>query len=237
MHYSNSQDRVNNMGKLRSLTSNKHLQIDKANSVMVVSTGIAAVMLVFSLMATKALWTQASFKKKIIKEKQVAVTQLKANVEAVSSLDKAYQEFVKRPTNAIGGGSTGDGDRDGDNAKIILDALPSKYDFPALVSSFEKILSGNDYKVSSISGIDDEVAQSLAKVNGEPIEVPFQIAVSGPYGGVQGMIKTLESSIRPMKVDQITFSGSDADISASVVGKTYFLPEKSINIQMKEIKQ
>jgi Tfp pilus assembly protein PilO len=222
--------------RIKSLTSTKHLQIDKANTTMVITIAVASALLVFSLFAARALASQASYNKKVIAEKEKAVSQLEANIAALEQLDSSYQEFVQRPSNIIAGNSTGNGDRDGDNAKIVLDALPSKYDFPGLVSSLEKMFALKDYKIESIGGTDDEIAQQTTVANGTGVEIPIQLGVNSSYAATKDMLKSLELSIRPIKLETLTISGSDANVTTSVIAKTYYLPEKTINIETKVIK-
>ena len=137
----------------------KHVQIDKANSRMVAIVAMAAFVVVFSLVASRALLGQRSYQARVIAGKQKAVKQLKDNITSVDSLVKSYSVFVSSSTNVLGGNSTGTGAQDGDNAKLVLDALPSQYDFPALATSLEKILTSKNYKINSITGTDDEIKQ------------------------------------------------------------------------------
>jgi hypothetical protein len=217
--------------------SGKRIQIGKANATMVIVVGIASFVTMFSLVAAKALWDQRSFQARVITEKELARDQLQANLAAVDSLQNSYQAFVGTSENVIGGNPSGKGDRDGDNAKIVLDALPSKYDFPALATSLEKILSDGGFEIDSITGTDDEVNQNanIAAQN-TPIEIPFQISVSGSYGEIQKLVASMERSIRPLTITKISFSGDEADLQTQVDAKTYYLPEKTLQINTKEVK-
>src|SRR6185436_19057656 len=96
---------------------------------------------VFSLMASRGLLGQRSYQARVINEKGKAVKQLQSNVAATKSLVDSYSNFTSLSSNVLGGNPRGTGDKDGDNGKIVLDSLPSKYDFPALTTSLEKILS------------------------------------------------------------------------------------------------
>src|SRR5690606_10637885 len=118
--------------------------------------------------------------------------------------------FVETPDNVIGGNPSGTGDNDGDNAKIVLDALPSKYDFPALATSLEKILKTRNYQINSISGTDDEVAQSSQTTATTPIEMPFELSATGNINTAKDLLVLLERSIRPIQVDTVDISGSNA---------------------------
>lgn len=213
-------------------TSSKHLQIDKANTVMIAAVAISSFIVVFSLVASKALLSQRAYQSRVITKKERARDQLKKNLTASDTLITAYKDFVGTSQNALGGNPNGTGDKDGDNAKIILDALPSKYDFPALATSLDKLLSQNGIKINSISGSDQELTQLTQKSSNNPasIEMPFTVDVSSDYGGIQNLIGVLEKSIRPIHVDNISFSGSDNNLNVTINAKTYYQPEKDLSI-------
>jgi hypothetical protein len=221
--------------------SNKHVQIDRANTLIVVLVSFAAFITVFSFFSSKALLSQREYQSRIIKEKKVALKQLEKNEKAIGPLTQAYEKFVSQQTNVIGGIAQGIGNNDGDNAKIILDALPSKYDFPAVVSSLEKLLVSVDPKspakflLESIEGTDDEINQQALTANGL-LEIPFNVSVTGNYLGTKEAILLFERSIRPFQIDELTLSGSDAGMRLEVSGKTYYQPEKSLQNTTKEVK-
>ncbi len=217
-------------------TASKRVQIDKANAMMVVVVAVAAFVVTFSVVASKALLSKRSYQNRVLTKKKQAADQLKANVSAVDTLITSYKAFVDTPDNIIGGNPSGTGDRDGDNAKIVLDALPSQYDFPALTSSLEKILSGN-YKLSSISGSDDQIAQqNQQSISPVPVEVPFQFAASASAASAKDLLSTLERSIRPIKVHTLTIGGNEKALDITVSASTFYQPEKSLKIQMEDVK-
>lgn len=211
--------------------STKRIQINQANTQIVILVAVAAFIATFSLVASQSLLSKRSYQNKVIAKKEKAVQQLIDNKAAVTSLATAYKEFMDRPQNIIGGNPAGSGDRDGDNSKIILDALPSKYDFPAVTSSIEKIVAQEGIKLESIAGADDEVAQKAGnKSHAEPVEIPFDFSAVAVYGSMQGLLRNLELSIRPFEIVKISFKGSDAETTMAVTAKTYYLPAKSLSI-------
>lgn len=216
-------------------TSIKHLQIDKANRSLVLITATCAVIFTFSLVASRALLSQRGYQGRVIKEKTIAAKQLKANVAAVESLDEAYKAFVGTQENVIGGSVSGQGDRDGDNAKIVLDALPSRYDFPALTASLEKLLSEGGHRINSITGTDDELNQSALASSGQPIEIPFQVSITGGYETTLTLFDVLDRSIRPFQVTTISMSGTTNSLTMVVSAKTYYQPEKTLGITTKDV--
>jgi Tfp pilus assembly protein PilO len=217
--------------------STKRVQIDKAKTLMVGIIAGAAFIVVFSLVVSKALLSQRGYQSRVIKEQEAAVKQLRENIKNVEQLTAAYKQFVEQPTNVLSGNSSGQGDRDGDNAKIILDALPSKYDFPALTTSLEKILTDRKFKITDITGIDDEVAQINAQNSAAPtpVEIPYGFKVTGSYDSVKDLMDILQRSIRPFKVQKLVLDGTNSSLNLDVTALTYYLPEKQLNFQTKEV--
>lgn len=217
-------------------TSLKHIQISKAGSTTTVVLAVAVFVSVASLVGAYTMLQQRSYQSKVIVEKELAVKTLNDNIEEVNTLVTSYREFIGRPTNIIGGATTGTGDRDGDNAKLILDALPSKYDFPALATSLEKVLSQDNFTINSISGTDDEIAQgSKDAVTPEVVEIPFAFSVIGNFDNLNDLIKKLETSIRPFHLNKVEFNVSDETAELNINAKTFYQSEKKLNITTKVV--
>jgi Tfp pilus assembly protein PilO len=225
-------------GKTHARISIKRLQIDKSQSTMLITAAIAAFVLSFALVGGKALVSQIAYQNKVISAKKEAVKQLRSNVQATASLESSYKAFVSTSQNVLGGNPQGSGQQDGDNAKIILDALPSKYDFPALTSSLEKIMAGQNLTIESISGSDDEVNQAgnASSPSPEAVAMPFQLAATGSYQASQSLINALDKSIRPFQVQKLQISGGESIMSIKVEAQTYYQPAKNFNITKKVVK-
>lgn len=217
--------------------STKHLQISKANTMITATVAIASFITVACLVASRAMLQQRSYQAKVITEKELAVKTLADNIKAVDTLVTSYKEFIGRPTNVIEGATVGTGDRDGDNAKIVLDALPSKYDFPAIATSLEKILTQQNFTINDITGTDDEIAQG-AKENTAPevVEIPFAFSVEGAYDAMNVLIETLERSIRPINITTLEFTvGGDSKVQMNIEAKTFYQSEKQFNVSTKVV--
>lgn len=223
------------MAKL--VLSSKRLQVNKSNATISLIIGLASFFVVFSLIGARGLLVRSSYQSGVIEEKEKAADQLKANIESVDQLLSAYQEFVQEPVNIIGGTAVGTGDRDGDNARIILDALPSSYDYPALTTSLEKMVTSQGLKFDNITGIDDEVAQAEPDTENKPIEMPFEIAVMGGYDSQTRLIDLFDRSIRPLKTSVLTLTaeGEGGEVKLEIKGTSYYVPEKKLNITKKDV--
>lgn len=219
--------------------STKRLAISKANAQMVAVVAVAAFVTVFCLVASQAVFSQNRYQARVIRAKERAHNQLEQNLETFNDLQTAYKAFDSTATNVIGGTTTGTGDNDGSNSKIVLDALPSTYDFPALTSSIEKILRDNNLKVTEITGTDDQLNQqdNTSSPTPEPVEIPFSFTVTNAnYGSISQLITRMQQSIRPLSIDSIEVSGGINDMTATVNAHTYYQPSKSVTITKKVVK-
>lgn len=218
--------------------STKRLQIDKANTIIVTAVAVATILAIFSLFATKSLLSKRAYQGRVISRKEQAVKQLKENLDARTKLVDSYKQFADAPENMLGGNPKGTGEKDGDNAKIILDSLPSKYDYPALVSSLEKILNNSSFANVSFSGTDDEIAQQQNSSSPDPqvVEIPFTVGVDSSYNSVGTFLGLFEQSIRPFKIKTMSIQGTNANLRIIVSATTYYLPEKTLGIGMEVVK-
>lgn len=215
----------------------KRALIDKANTTTVAAAAVAAFIVVFSLVAGKALLSQAGYQNRVISAKKEALSTLNSNLDARDDLETAYKAFTSTSQNIIGGSATGGGtDRDGDNAKIILDALPSKYDFPALTASLEKFTSSQMLEIKTITGTDDEIAQKQNNTDPKPVPMAFELEVRGGYPQIQGLMDLFEKSIRPVQIQKVSVSTSDGAVEATIGAQTYYQPEKKMEVRTKVVK-
>lgn len=215
----------------------KKAALTRTNSRTVGLVAVASFIVVFCLVASNSLFSQWKYQTKVAGAKEKANKQLEANIAAYGTLQSAYKKFNESNPNAIGGNTAGVGDNDGNNAKIVLDSLPSVYDFPALTSSIEKILKDRNIQFTSISGTDDQATQATASSGSPaPIAMPFGFTVTANYGTVQSLLDTLQKSIRPMQTDTLNVSGSSANLTMTYTGHTYFQPAKDFNITSQEIR-
>ena len=219
------------------MSSIKRTLIEKSNATVVVITSIACFIVIFSVVAVISLFDQFMYQNRVIGADQTALRQLNDDIQSTKSLVTAYNAFVSTPTNSIGGDPNGTGPQDGNNAKIILDALPSKYDYPALVTSLENILTSQSVQIQSISGTDN-AAQigSQASSAPSPQPMPFQVVITGDYASIQRVVNAFERSIRPFQIQTMELSGDQSQLTLTVSAQTYWQPAKNLDIRTKVVK-
>lgn len=203
--------------------SNKHVQIDRTYAKIVIAVAAACSAVIFCLVVSNALIKQISYQNKAIGLKNKSADQLKKNVNNVTPLVNSYEAFDSATESVLG--------TPANNTKIVLDALPSKYDFPALATSLEYIISQSGMVPKTISGTDNELGAEQNNANPEPIEIPFTIEGAGSYEQAKALLKKFERSIRPFSVGELTFSGSDNNMTVAIAAKTYYQPEKKLEFK------
>lgn len=218
--------------------STKRLAIDKANATIVIAVAIATFIVVFSLVASKALYSQMRYQSKVSSKKETALKTLKDNLQTADQLTNSYKAFADQPTNVLGGNPKGNADMDGDNPRIVLDALPSQYDFPALTTSIEKLLNDHGFSIGSISGSDEETTQASkdSSVDPQPVEMPFTVEVATDDKRGMDLMELFERSIRPMHVDKLSLESSNGQLKVTITAKSYYQPAKSLNVQTEVVR-
>jgi hypothetical protein len=218
---------------MAAVPSLKRALIEKSNTTIVVVTSVAAFLVVFSLVASWSLFGLFTYQNKVIGINRIAQDQLSKDIHSTQSLEASYNAFTSTPNNAIGGNPSGTGPQDGTNAKIILDALPSKYDYPALVTSLESILTSQSAQIQSISGTDDAVTQAANQSSSSPTPqpMPFQVVVTGNYPAIQNVVSAFQRSIRPFQVQTLELSGDQNQLTLTITAQTYWQPAKSLDIK------
>jgi len=215
--------------------STKRALITQANKRIVVATAVATFVFMFSAVAANTLVRQMIYQNRVISERKKALQIAEDSIVASEQLKVSYDAFLNTPQNLLGGNPAGSGDRDGNNAKIVLDALPAHYDFPALATSIEKLVNDKGLTFVSMTGTDDALMQqeNVSSASPAPIEMPFEFSVRGSYTAVQALVDDLERSIRPFQVTKVDVSadGDGGDVTIKISAKTFFQPAKNLNVK------
>lgn len=219
------------------LTASKQLQIDRDQSAALIAVAVAVVVSVFCLVSAKQLWSQASYQRHVVNGKHQAVTTLNNDINAAADLTNRYNTIFQNnatTVNIIGGRNVSCAKAvppDGSNDCIVLDALPTTYDFPALISSLTQILNNDGITNPGISGTDQSsTANNTPSSSPAPIPIQLTISGNGAIGQVKSLISDLERSIRPFNVTNLQLRGSDANMSISMNVTTYYQPALVLTI-------
>jgi hypothetical protein len=216
----------------------KHLQIDKSQSSMLAVIVAATVLTIFFLVASKALISKGLYQRRVVNARHAVADTLKDNVAASKTLFTQYKVFAEQDPNVLGGSSTGTGNLDGLNPTIVLDALPSTYDAPALASSIEKVMIGRGVTINALTITDDPSAYSdKPQANPSSQSVTFAFDGTTNYSGASLLLQDFEKSIRPFNLNTLDITGTDNSLKMSVGMTTYYQPAKSLDLTPTKVVQ
>lgn len=209
----------------------KRIEIDKTQTTIMATVAVGVVVTIFSLFGIKAQLAKVAYNQRVLSAKHKVVDQLKSNLKAAKQLQSAYNTFASQTPNIVGGNPSGQGNLDGNNAQIVLDALPSQYDAPALASTLEKVLGGQNVTIQAIT-VKDDPAGNPDKPMSSPAVRPinFSFSSQGTYQVNQQTLKDFERSIRPFDVQTMSLSGSDNVLTMTVTMNTFFQPPKALDL-------
>ncbi len=209
--------------------SQKRVLIDQANRKMFLAITMAAALLVFSLFSLKSLWDLSAHRSRVISKKREASNVLKQNDVAIGNLITSFKVFEETPESVLGNSEK--------NSKIVLDALPPEYDFPALATSLEKILSEGGYTIDAINGSDQQGEfETGDTANPVPVEIPFSVSVSGPFEQIKNVPVDLERSIRPIHILGLDLSGTASNAKLVITAKTYYQQSRNLDLKYEDVR-
>lgn len=196
----------------------KHIQIKKASSTVFTAVVIASVIVSFSLVFLNILWGNAKYNTKVQEKLTTARDTLSDNLDKVNDLNTGFRTFE---------GSAKlipDQEDNKSNAALVLDALPSRYDFPAVASSMSNLAARTNVTLRAFDGADLNAESPRSSMTPAPTEIPFSVTVEGTYVAVRDFLNGLQNSIRPMNVKTVNYVGSDGALVATFEVVTYYQP-------------
>jgi hypothetical protein len=228
--------------KLKANLSAKSLQINKNQSTILMVIVGTIIVSVFCLTSAKVLLNQALYQRRVINARNASVKQLEEDIKNADALTTQYKTvFLGSAGNNIIGGNSQASDNaappDGNNGKIVLDALPTTYDFPALLTSLSNLLSNDGVGAQSIGGSDQVVSiNDEPSYNPQAANIDLTISGSSTYAGTKKLLTDLERSVRPFDVTHISLSGNESSLVMSLSLTTYYQPAKTLSVPSKEVK-
>jgi predicted small secreted protein len=226
--------------KSSSHKSTLHELISKDSTRMLIAVSVAVFIVIFCLFAARSLFSQSLYQNRVISEKKATLKVVEENKKAANNLEASYVSFATEPINVLGGSPTGTGPKDGDNAKIVLDALPDQLDYPALSSSIEKILLDGGYVIQSIGGGNSAVSAttepSATSTPATSVEIPYPFRVSTTPQSALSLMQTLEASIRPFKLISLKIEGNSNNLDLTIDMVSYYQNSTGLQVSEKVVK-
>lgn len=199
--------------------ANKHEL--SSNNFIIVSALITLVAVILSFVAGRALFGQIVLNSKVISKKSIAADQLQKNLENIPTLKANHAAL-------------------GPNAKLILDSLPDKQEYPAIVSTIETIAGLSSVKLKSVSPVVQAASvstnPSTPPSQTGPQQVPLTVTVEGTYENILKFFSNMELSSRPLKVVSISQQGPTASQQLKADAVTYWQAPADLSLKMETVK-
>ena len=182
-----------------------------------------AIMILVSLIAVivsgvllKGRWSAFQMNQRVSGKETTTLDNLQADQSTYQNLLPTYQLY------------TADG-----RSKLIMDALPTSVDITALATALSteadqsgvtlQSVSNDQAKTSATTAPAAAVPQQPAASTGQPIPVNITVIFSGQYAAVIHFLKTIEQSVRPIRVTKVTLGGGEGNTaSANIQLTTYY---------------
>lgn len=219
----------------------KRTQISKANKVMFIWIAGASALVSFALVTSFFLGQKLIFNEKVLFEKNKTVGVLSINNGAVDEL--ATNVRALDADEALGLAKANEKDQ---AIQVILDALPSDANSPALGASLQiKLLAGipgltlESLQVNPVEGIEsltpgtvEDASATAASDN----QITFRFAISGTEDALRTALINLERSIRTIDITSLVIE-SQGDIQLmTVTGRAFYEPAKNVVLYDKVVK-
>jgi Tfp pilus assembly protein PilO len=220
----------------------KRQQIQQANKAMLMWVAVAAAIVTICFVLGYNFVQRIVYNGKVISELNAAKSTLGKNLVSIQQL-KTNVDALRTSQNLMLGNVKAD---PGDSEfQVIIDALPTENDRTALGASLQqKILSQGEATVEQISVTDSggdlmttgDSDNSDGNVSPTEQTVSFSFIVNGDYASLQQLVKDIERTIRPIRIDSISIEGTASNLQANVTATTYFVPKVDYQLGKKEVK-
>ncbi|MFI5270688.1 MAG: hypothetical protein ACHQT9_01410 [Candidatus Saccharimonadales bacterium] len=213
--------------------SSKHVAIDKSMAQTLIAVSVTVFILVFCLIASKAILTNYRYQSKVLNAAKDARAKLNDDITAYNGLAQAYVDFNNHNPNVLGQQVTGNNNN---NTQVVLNALPAEYDYAALTTSLYYILSSNNLSTDGTVSVDNSQVTNSTSSGSQPVSIPVGFDISSiDVNGARSFLQYLSQVTRPISVDSMTISGDGSNISLNIQAHTYYQPATSLDITQKAV--
>lgn len=221
----------------------KRTQISKANRTMFLWIAGASALVGFAVVASIFLAQKLYFNEKVLLAKNKTVSTLNANNKVVSELQSQVRALDANGD--LAKVKAADSDQ---SIQVILDALPSDANSPALGASLQTRLLADipgltliSLQVDPVQGIEslaDAGVESGAVegTGGTANQITFQFSVSGNQDALLQALTKLERSIRTIDITRLQIENQGAAQVMTIQGRAFYEPAKNVTLYDKVVK-
>jgi len=222
----------------------KRTQIAKANRTMFMWVAIVSVVVGIASVTSIFLVQKIIFNAKIQTEKNKTIATLKTDNNNIADLEA--QVRVLDTNQALIDSKASPTDQP---VQVILDALPSDANSPALGASLQnKLLAGipgltlETLQVDPVAGVEslstDTTTVQAAPTSGssDQSQITFRFSVSGPDTALKKVLTNLELSIRTIDVTSLKIESQGSNQLLTVEARAFYEPVRTVQLTDKVVK-
>jgi len=220
----------------------KRSQISKANRTMFLWIAIASALVGFVAVVAILLGQKLIFNEKLLMEKAKTQSILKANNEAIEGLQTEVrvldtnEALIKNKAKP-----------DNQALQVILDALPSEANSPALGASLQARLLVNIPGLIAIDSLQVDPVEGIESLDGGAVqdgssssgdtanEITFRFSVIGNQDALRQVLTNLQRSIRIIDVTRIQVENRGTDQVMTVEGRAFYEPARVVKLYDKVV--
>lgn len=223
----------------------KRTQIASANRVMFAWVAGVSVIFGFALVASIFLTKLMFFNEKVLQEKSKTIATLSLNNKNISKLEQ--QVRVLNTNQAL---ISSMAEPDAQAVQVVLDALPSDANSPALGASIQTKLVGNipglileTFQINPVAGIESlstsgsSIDASTSGSSDTLGEITFALSVYGTDDALRQLLTNFERSIRTIHVTSLKFESHDELRALTINAKAFYQPKRVIELKDKTVKE
>lgn len=220
----------------------KRTQISKTNRMMFVWIAISSVIVGIALVVAFSLVQQLLYNERVLAEKENTVTILKHNNSVIPELQTQVRVLDANEALRLVRAS-----EENQAVQVILDALPSEANSPALGASLQnKLLTGingltiESLQVDPVQGVEilaEDASVEDASASGDGAnQITFQFSLSGSPEALKQVLTNLERSIRAIDILTLRIESQGANQLMSVQARAFYEPARVLELKDKVVK-
>ena len=183
------------------------------NSLMAGLMVILTLTLVASFLISKQLLGDIRFNSRVATRKNVVKQAIDQNVNALPELKSNFDTLKQN----------------GPQPSKVLSALPLDSDYPGLAAQYELMATSVGARLASISIVTAASGVPAASGSAAGLQtVNFKVTAIGSYASQQMLLAEIEKSLRPTKIQSVTFSGVEPTVTADFSLITYYQPAATV---------
>lgn len=218
----------------------KRQQIETTNKNIFVWLAVSSVIISFCIVALQFLVKEFMFNQKVIDTKSKTNQQLVENVEAGKQLTTNVNKLLAN--SSLNSLQKQDPEGKANALSVVLDALPVEGDATGFANSLQTVvLPLSAVSIRELSTSLDQTGEldmtPTSDAAAQPMTLPFKAAFGGTYAESQKALQDIARVIRPINPTELSVRSDDGGkLQVSIIGVTYYLPARTVQVKTEVLK-